>query len=74
MMRPLDFVPYPDRPSRSLFAPEVVAAELRRLDEQQQDDGGWKVDFASYSPAAELEWRGYTTVKAVSILTAAGRD
>lgn len=74
MMRPLDFAPYPGRPSRSLFAPEVVAAELRRLDEQQQDDGGWKVDFASYSPAAELEWRGYTTVKAVSILTAAGRD
>ena len=34
----------------------------------------WFVALASYSPAAELEWRGYTTVKAVSILTAAGRD
>ncbi|TDB87038.1 hypothetical protein E1264_15995 [Actinomadura sp. KC216] len=69
MMRPLDFAPYPDRPARALFAPDVVAAELRRLDERQQDDGGWRVDFASYSPAAELEWRGYATVGAVAILT-----
>ncbi|MGP4028943.1 hypothetical protein [Actinomadura sp. 3N407] len=69
-MRPLDFAPYPGRPVRALFAPEVVAAELRRLEEEQQDDGGWRVDFASYSPAAELEWRGHATVRAVSILTA----
>ncbi|XRQ15974.1 hypothetical protein ACN3XK_35395 [Actinomadura welshii] len=74
MMRPLDFAPYPGRPSRALFSDGAVAGELQRLDEQQQDDGGWKVDFASYSPAAELEWRGYTTVRAVSILTAAARD
>jgi hypothetical protein len=69
MMRPLDFAPYPGRPARGLFKEDIVQAELRRLEEQQQDDGGWRVDFASYSPAAELEWRGYTTVKAVSILT-----
>ena len=30
--------------------------------------GGWAVDFASYSPAAALEWRGYMTVRAISIL------
>ena len=72
MMRPLDFAPRPGGPARALFAPEVVAAELRRLDEQQQDDGGWRVDFAAHSPAAELEWRGYATVGAVSMLTAAG--
>lgn len=69
MMRPLDFAPYPGRPARDLVKDDIVHAELLRLDEQQQDDGGWRVDFASYSPAAELEWRGYTTVKAVSILT-----
>ncbi|RSN52052.1 MULTISPECIES: hypothetical protein [Actinomadura] len=68
MMRPLDFAPYPDRPVRALFAPEVIDAELRRLAGGQRDDGGWRVDFASYSPAAELEWRGYATVGAVSIL------
>ncbi|MFI0486983.1 hypothetical protein [Actinomadura sp. 9N215] len=71
MMRPLDFAPFPDRRARALFDPDVVAAELRRLDGRQQDDGGWRVDFASYSPAAELEWRGYATVGAVAILTRA---
>ncbi|MQA84355.1 MAG: hypothetical protein GEV03_06965 [Streptosporangiales bacterium] len=68
MLRPLDFAPAPGRPARKLFPPAVVDAELRRLADGQQDDGGWLVDFASYSPAAALEWRGYTTVRAVSIL------
>jgi hypothetical protein len=68
MMRPLDFAPTPDRPVRALFTPQIIAAELQRLIDQQQHDGGWTVDFASYSPAAALEWRGYMTVRAVSIL------
>jgi hypothetical protein len=68
MMRPLDFAPTPDRPVRVLFTPEVVEAELQRLIDQQQDDGGWIIDFASYSPAAALEWRGYMTVRAIAIL------
>jgi hypothetical protein len=68
MMRPLDFAPAPDRPVRRLFSSEAIASELDRLIEQQQDDGGWAVDFASYSPAAALEWRGHMTVRALSIL------
>jgi hypothetical protein len=68
MMRPLDFAPVPDRPVRALFSPEAITAELSRLAARQQDDGGWAVDFASYSPAAALEWRGYVTVAAVSTL------
>jgi hypothetical protein len=67
-MRPLDFAPGPDRPVRRLFTPEVISAEQRRLVDQQLDDGGWRVDFESYSPAAVLEWRGYMTVRALSIL------
>jgi hypothetical protein len=68
MMRPLDFAPSPDRPARTLFSPEVISADLQRLVGQQQDDGGWPVDFRSYSAAAVLEWRGYMTARAVSIL------
>jgi hypothetical protein len=68
MMRALDFAPTPDRPVRELFSQELIDAELQRLAGEQQDDGGWLVDFRSYSPAATLEWRGYTTVRAVSIL------
>ena len=69
VMRPLDFAPAPDRPARRLFVAEAISAELERLADQQQDDGGWPVDFANYSPAAVLEWRGHVTVGAVSILT-----
>ena len=67
-MRPLDFAPLPDSPARGLFSPEVVSANLERLARQQRDDGGWEVDFASYSPAGSLEWRGHATVRAVTIL------
>lgn len=68
VIRPLDVAPVPGRPARSLYDASVVDADLRRLAADQHDDGGWFVDFASYSPAAALEWRGYRTVAAVSIL------
>jgi hypothetical protein len=71
-MRPLDFAPFPGGPARSLFSAEVVEAELDRLARGQQPDGGWTVDFASYSPAATLEWRGHATVQAVVVLKANG--
>ncbi len=69
-MRPLDFAPLPGRAARRLFSDDVIAADLRRLADGQQDDGGWTVDFDSYSPAAALEWRGYATVTALSVLRA----
>jgi hypothetical protein len=67
-MKPLDFAPFPDRPMRELFSPSVIEKDLERLAAGQRDDGGWEVDFASYSPAATLEWRGHATVRAVTIL------
>jgi hypothetical protein len=67
-LHPLDMAPHPGRPARTLFPDEVVAADLERLAALQQDDGGWIVDFRSGSPAAALEWRGYTTVRAIDIL------
>jgi hypothetical protein len=67
-MRPLDFAPSPGRPSRALIDAQAAEKDLERLASGQQDDGGWVVDFQSYSPAATLEWRGYTTVRAVATL------
>jgi hypothetical protein len=67
-MKPLDFAPFPDRPARELFSQDVIETDLERLANGQRDDGGWEVDFASYSPAASLEWRGHATVRAVTIL------
>jgi hypothetical protein len=72
-IHPLDFAPEPDRPVRKLFTDDSVAADLDRLAGLQADDGGWTVDFTNYSPMAALEWRGYTTVRAVSILRQNGR-
>ncbi|HEY3687374.1 MAG TPA: hypothetical protein VGL93_30335 [Streptosporangiaceae bacterium] len=73
-MRPLDFAPAPDRPIRALFPPGSVDAELDRLAADRHDDGGWDVDWAAFSPAATLEWRGWATVRAVQLLRAAHRD
>jgi hypothetical protein len=71
-MRPLDFAPSPGGPVRSLFGPGIVEAELARLADAQQPDGGWRVDFDSYSPAATLEWRGHRTVWELAVLRANG--
>jgi hypothetical protein len=72
-MRPLDFAPFPDTPARGLFDGDTIAGDLDRLANGQEEDGGWRVDFANYSPAAELEWRGHMTVRAISILKRNGR-
>lgn len=69
----LDYAPAPGRPIRALLDEAAVIRDLDRLESGQQADGGWAVDFDSYSAAAALEWRGYTTVSAVSILLANGR-
>jgi hypothetical protein len=68
MMRPLDFAPYPGGPARELFSQDAIEADLQRLVDGQQEDGGWTVDYASYSPAAALEWRGHVTVRALTTL------
>ncbi|WP_433439372.1 hypothetical protein [Nonomuraea sp. CA-141351] len=71
-LRPLDFAPHPGRPVRDLFEPEVIAADLVRLAGEQQDDGGWSVDYARISPVGALDWRGAATVHAVEVLRANG--
>ncbi|WP_034274503.1 hypothetical protein [Actinospica robiniae] len=69
----LDYAPRPGRPVRGLLDEQAVIRDLDRLESGQLEDGGWAVDFTSYSEAAALEWRGYATVGAVSILRANGR-
>jgi hypothetical protein len=65
---PLDIAPEPGRPARTLLDEAAVSADLERLADEQEPDGGWTVDFQSYSPVAALEWRGYATVHALAIL------
>jgi hypothetical protein len=68
MLRPLDVAPFPNRPIRDLFSDDLISADLERLAGLQQEDGGWIVDFSSASPAGSLDWRGYSTVRAIDIL------
>jgi hypothetical protein len=67
-IHPLDYSPEPGRPTREHIDPAAIAVDIERVANGQQDDGGWSVDFDSYSPAAALEWRGYATVNAVAAL------
>ncbi|MFC3996709.1 hypothetical protein ACFOVU_12340 [Nocardiopsis sediminis] len=70
---PLTYAPEPGRPVRGLLDPGAVSDDLDRLERGQRPDGGWEVDFTSYSPAASLEWRGYATAGAVAVLRLNGR-
>jgi hypothetical protein len=71
-LRPIELAPFPDRPVRRLFAEDVIATDLDHLVAGQQPDGGWTVDYGSFSPMASLEWRGYATVRAIRVLRGNG--
>lgn len=68
VMNPLDFTPEPGRPVRELFPDATIESELDRLVAGQRDDGGWTVDWGSFSAAGAFEWRGWATVRALKIL------
>jgi len=72
-LHPLEFSPRPQGALRELAPADAIARDLERLERGQRDDGGWTVDFAAGSPAAELEWRGHFTVLALTTLHAHGR-
>ncbi|MGH3452545.1 MAG: hypothetical protein ACRDQW_17960 [Haloechinothrix sp.] len=40
---------------RELFDPDVITSELRRLEQEQQGDGGWPYEPRTFSPASALE-------------------
>jgi hypothetical protein len=69
----LDFAPEPDSLARSLFDDVTVKAHLDHLAQAQRDDGGWTFNWPAWSPAAELDWRGFLTVDALRVLRANGR-
>lgn len=68
VLEPVEFSPYPDAYSRSALGADAIDGALRRLAGHQQPDGGWPITFTTYSPASAVEWRGYATVQAVSVL------
>jgi hypothetical protein len=69
----LEFAPEPDSLARALFDDATVQAHLDHLAHGQKDDGGWTFNWPAWSPAAELDWRGYLTVDALRALRTNGR-
>jgi hypothetical protein len=69
----LSFAPEPDSLARALFDDATVQAHLDHLAQGQKDDGGWTFNWLAWSPAAELDWRGFLTVDALRVLRANGR-
>jgi Prenyltransferase and squalene oxidase repeat len=70
---PLDYAPVPGAMARRLFADDLIATHLDALAAAQQEDGGWRVNWQIWTPAAGLEWRGWATVHALTTLRAYGR-
>jgi hypothetical protein len=69
----LSFAPEPDSLARVLFDDATVQAHLDHLARGQKEDGGWAFNWPAWSPAAELDWRGFLTVDALRALRANGR-
>jgi hypothetical protein len=69
----LSFAPEPDSLARALFDDTTVQAHLDYLAQGQKEDGGWTFNWPAWSPAAELDWRGFLTVDALRVLRANGR-
>jgi hypothetical protein len=70
---PLHFAPTPNSVWRPLFTDEQVAGHLDRLIADQQPDGGWAITWEPPGAAAELEYRGVETVRALRVLKAYDR-
>jgi hypothetical protein len=73
MITPVQLSPHPRSASRTLFSETQIQVDLDRLEADQQQDGGWTVDYLPWCPAQALEWRGMATVWTLGVLRAHGR-
>jgi hypothetical protein len=72
-LTPLTLSPRPGLRSRALFTGDQIEADLDRVEEGQQEDGGWMFDFGVWSPGQLAECRGLVTLHALATLDAHGR-
>ncbi|HEV2377279.1 MAG TPA: hypothetical protein VGS19_34585 [Streptosporangiaceae bacterium] len=70
---PLAFAPAPGCLARQLFDDKTIAAHLDKLAAGQASDGGWTFNWLQWSPAATLDWRGFVTIEALTVLRGNGR-
>ncbi|WP_131737782.1 hypothetical protein [Actinomadura roseirufa] len=70
---PLDFAPAPHGFGHRLFTGDVLDAHLDALIDAQGEDGGWYVNFPSWTPITKHDWAGHLTVERARTLQAYGR-
>jgi hypothetical protein len=68
----LDWCPISSSYSRKFISDEEIKNHLQVLIEQQQEDGGWPMNWPALSAGTELEWRGWITVERVRTLKSYG--
>ena len=71
--KPLDWAPTPEHPLRKYFREEDIQANLDKVIEEQQADGGWHITWPAVSPSCKLEWGGWITLEKLRMLQANGR-
>jgi hypothetical protein len=69
---PLQFAPSPGHPLRRFFSDAIIDGFLHRLTADQQEDGGWPIDWPAPGTTAANEWRAIRTLEALQTLSAYG--
>ena len=72
-LSPLHFAPTPTSRWRKLFTGSQISTALDHLQNSQQTDGGWPLNWEPPSEAAALEWRGVVTLESLRFLVSYGR-
>lgn len=70
---PLQYATAPEHPLRRFFSDAVIEGFLDRLVGDQQEDGGWPIDWPAPGTTATNEWRAIKTLEALQALSAYGR-
>ncbi|MER5438645.1 hypothetical protein [Streptomyces sp. NPDC002790] len=70
---PYDFAKAPESLARSWFTDEEMASSLDHLVSEQQEDGGWPMNWRQWAPTIVMEARPMVTIDALRTLRAYGR-
>ncbi|RKQ87571.1 hypothetical protein C8N24_5596 [Solirubrobacter pauli] len=70
---PHDFAKSADSLARAWFSDAEIDASLDHLASRQNDEGGWDITWAVWTPAIKIEWSGLVTIAALKTLRSYGR-
>ncbi|MCX5417041.1 hypothetical protein [Streptomyces sp. NBC_00059] len=71
---PYDYARDPESLARRWFSEGEMERSLDHLAAEQQEDGGWPVNWRQWAPGTALEGRPIVTLRALMTLRAYGRD